>query len=196
MLNSVYSELSENNDTYATKCCFTGYRPSKFPFKLDCESDAFKALENRILNALSDMVKNGCSTFFSGMAMGFDIITAECVLLIKNMYRVRKIKLICVLPFPEQSKTFGEDWRRRYENILDHADEIVTVSDKYYSGCYSARNRFMVDNSDYVLTWFDGKHGGTENTLNYARKKLRQIINLNDCDSDFYCTEQLPLILK
>ena len=37
----------------------------------------------------------------------------------------------------------------------------------------------MVDNSDYVVTWYDGKQGGTRNTLNYAQKKKRYIVNLN-----------------
>lgn len=36
----------------------------------------------------------------------------------------------------------------------------------------------MVDKSDYVLTWFDGKRGGTMETLNYAAKKRREVINL------------------
>ena len=35
----------------------------------------------------------------------------------------------------------------------------------------------MVENSDYVLTWYDGKPGGTRNTLEYALSKKRYVIN-------------------
>ena len=38
----------------------------------------------------------------------------------------------------------------------------------------------MVDNCDYVLTWFDGKSGGTRNTFNSAASKQRQILNVYD----------------
>ena len=37
----------------------------------------------------------------------------------------------------------------------------------------------MVDNSDFVVCWYDGKSGGTKNTLKYAAKKHRFIININ-----------------
>ena len=36
----------------------------------------------------------------------------------------------------------------------------------------------MVDNSDYVITWFDGQSGGTKNTIRYAKKIGRQIFNI------------------
>ena len=53
----------------------------------------------------------------------------------------------------------------------------------------------MVDNSDYVVTWFDGKRGGTENTLKYAAKKRRHIINLNDSFNDYGGGFQVSLSL-
>ena len=53
------------------------------------------------------------------------------------------------------------------------------LSKEYHAGCYQNRNKFMVDSSDYVVTWYDGKQGGTRNTLNYAQKKKRYIVNVN-----------------
>ena len=38
----------------------------------------------------------------------------------------------------------------------------------------------MVDNSDFVLTFFDGQRGGTAATLSYAATKMKKIINLAD----------------
>ena len=123
------------------------------------------------------MYDEGCRTFYTGMARGFDIIAAESVLLLKKSGK--PVRLFCVLPFAEQVNGFEEPWHTKYAKITDEADEVIILSDAYYKGCYAKRNTFMVDNSDYVITWFDSKKGGTENTLKYAAKKGRYIINLN-----------------
>lgn len=42
------------------------------------------------------------------------------------------------------------------------------------------RNRFMVDNSNFIIGSWDGrKRGGTYYTLNYAKKLNREIILLD-----------------
>ncbi len=161
------------------KCCFTGYRPSKFPFSLDREDLEYKKFENNLYEEILMLVNQGCTTFYSGMAMGFDIIAAEAVLFLKNLYKDREFKLICVLPFAEQGESFSYIWKERFYNVLSCCDKKIILSDEYFQGCYQKRNEFMVDNSDYVLTWYDGKAGGTRNTLNYAIKKQRYIVNAN-----------------
>lgn len=160
-------------------CCFTGYRPQKFPFPLEGSNPAYTEFENRLITAVLELAKEGCRTFYSGMAMGFDIIAAECVLLAAELNDFRDVKLVCALPFKEQAASFPPPWKSRYDEILSRADEIILISDKYYRNCYFDRNRFLVDNSDCVLTWYDGSAGGTKNTLGYAKSIGRKIINLN-----------------
>lgn len=172
--------------TEAKSCCFTGYRPEKFPFKFNDNNVSYIEFENRLTKTIYELCENGCHTFYSGMAMGFDIVAAECVLLAREACSTASIKLVCALPFIEQSKAFTKEWQERYNNILSEADEVILTADKYYSGCYMRRNRFMVDNSDFVVTWFDGKSGGTKNTVDYAKRLGRTVINLNTelCDPD------------
>lgn len=165
------------NNEFEKSCCFTGYRPEKFPFNLERENADYTDFENSLIEAVFSLTDEDCFTFYSGMAMGFDIIAAEAVLLLKQ--RNPSVRLICALPFAAQGTGFPEPWRERHKKILSSADKVIAVSEEYYSGCYSRRNIFMVDNSDYVVTWFDGRHGGTENTLKYAAKKCRHIININ-----------------
>lgn len=171
-------------------CCFTGYRPQKFPFPLSKESEEYIRFENKLLDAIFTLPKENYYRFYTGGAMGFDIIAAEIVLLLRDAPRVNcSIELYCALPFLDQSQAYDEHWKKRYENILNSADNVILISDKYYPGCYQKRNEFMVDNSDVVLTWFDGKTGGTKNTLNYAARKGRQIINLNEFGVHEYITD-------
>ncbi len=159
------------------KCCFTGYRPAKFPFSLSREDPEYKKFENALVEEVLRLIDNGCHTFYSGMAMGFDIIAAEVVLMLKNAYSFSDIKLICVLPFSAQGESFTLFWKKRFYNTLENSAQKIVLSQEYFPGCYQKRNIYMVDNSDCVLTWYDGKPGGTRNTLDYALSKKRYVIN-------------------
>lgn len=165
-------------------CCFTGYRPSKFPFSLNYGDPDFGKFENALSEQVLKLAEEGCGTFYCGMAMGFDIIAAETVISVKNGFS-EPLKLVCVLPFKNQGEEFSGDWKKRFYRVLDAADSVEILADNYYPGCYSKRNRFMVDSSDYVITWYDGKSGGTKNTIDYAIKRGRKVFNVNEdcCDT-------------
>lgn len=160
------------------KCCFTGYRPNKFPFALESNTKDSVDFDNKLFSSVLDLAESGVNVFFSGMAMGFDIIAAETVLCVREIRPDLNIELICAVPFINQSSSFSPSWKARYDEILSSADKVVLVSDVYYKGCYFARNKYMVDSSDVVLTYFDGKPGGTKNTIDYAKKSGRKIFNL------------------
>ena len=162
-------------------CCFTGYRPQKFPFPLDSSDSRYTQFENLLTAEIIKLINNGCLTFYTGMAMGFDIIAAECVLLLSKApkFREEDMKLVCAIPFMGQADKYPADWRARYDEVLGAATQSIIVSNDYYPGCYYDRNRFMVDNSDCVVTWFDGSRGGTKNTIDYAKKIGRKVININ-----------------
>lgn len=166
-------------DTDVKKCCFTGYRPSKFTFGLDGSCGEYKKLENSLIKGILVLYEENCRIFYSGMAMGFDIIAAETVLFLKKSKRLSFV-LRAAVPFPEQSLTYTESWKKRYDSVIEQCDETVILSDSYYPGCYQKRNEYMVDKSDYVITWYDGMNGGTKNTLNYAEKNSKFILNINN----------------
>lgn len=170
--------MSENENIPPKKCCFTGYRPSKFPFLLSNGNPDYNEFSRRLEDIIFSMPDKCCYTFYTGMAMGFDIIAAETVLRLKKKCKKATVRLVCVIPFKGQENAYPPDWKKRYNNILKHSDKTVILSECYYGGCYFKRNHFMVDNCDYVVTWFDGKRGGTMETLNYAAKKGREIINI------------------
>ncbi|MBR4761297.1 MAG: DUF1273 family protein [Clostridia bacterium] len=167
--------MTEKNLT----CCFTGYRPQKFPFALNAGNPGYIDFENRLLGEITMLINEGCTAFYTGMAMGFDIIAAECVLTAAKIMDNHAVRLYCAIPFLAQAQTYPPDWRARYNRIIQSCDNLILISKDYYSGCYYDRNRFMVNNSDIVLTWFNGSPGGTKYTLDYAKSKLRKIINLH-----------------
>ncbi len=164
------------NKNYSS-CCFTGYRPEKFPFEISKGDKAYISFENALFEQILTIAEAGCRTFYCGMAMGFDLIAAHSVITVKQAFK-EPLKLVCVLPFKTQGEGFPIKWKNAFNNVLAAADEVICLGDEYFKGCYQKRNMYMVDNSDYVITWFDGQRGGTANTINYAKRKGRQIFNV------------------
>jgi len=181
-------------DKGVLKCCFTGYRPQKFGFRLTSSDINYIKFENALTDWIIRLINEECKIFYTGMAMGFDIIAAENVALIKKARPELGIKLVCVVPFSGQEESFNSFWREKYNNIMSFADEKILLSDNYYSGCYQVRNKYMVDNCDCVLTWYDGKPGGTRNTLDYALKQGKQVFNMCDECEDFAVQTVFELI--
>lgn len=153
--------------------CLTGNRPHKMPFNENSEEG--RALKQRILDAVTTLIGEGYEQFITGMALGSDIYFAECVLALK---REHDITLEAAVPFDGQGKGFAAPDRERYKNVISHADKVTVLSPYYTQHCYFVRNRYMVDNSDVVLTVDYGKAGGTSSTVAYAKKNQKRIINL------------------
>ncbi len=159
-------------------CCFTGHRPSGLPFKYNEKDPRCIELKNRIrFNITRLITENGVTNFITGMAMGIDIFAAEEVLKLKNMFP--NIKLICAIPCPNQTDGWNSYWCQRYDDILSKASESIVLSQEYSKACMHIRNRYMVDNSNYIIAVWNGKNGGTSSTLKYAEKKNRKITIIN-----------------
>lgn len=143
-------------------CAFTGHRNVRD----DLDVANLTAL-------IKSLIEKGVTTFYNGMARGFDLISAQCVLNLKRDYPF--IKLIACVPCPNQEKYFYEEDKKTYYKVLENCDEVKLLSEKYHKACMLLRNRYMVDNSSYLIVYDRGDDGGTEYTLKYARDKDMQI---------------------
>ncbi len=160
---------------------FSGYRPSKLPGGGDENAADIATLKADLHDAIVEAVSRGFDTFLVGMAEGFDMFAAEAALslIVENPI----IKLIAVKPFED-----GRDRSDRYTSIIEKADYIVTLSDEYSRGSYYVRNEYMVDNSTLLICYYDGRYGGTEYTVDYAKKKGVHVINIAPKDLDIIRT--------
>ena len=147
---------------------FTCYRPNKYSFI----SENKKVIYQKLICEITTCIKYGCTTYYFGGAPGFDLLSAYAVIYLKKVF---DIELICVLPYENfyHSSEFDEEWRNSYLSILPKCDEVINVSGKKENGSYSymLRNKYMIDNSDMLICFYDGKNGGTQNTIFYAQKK-------------------------
>ena len=156
-------------------CCFTGNRPSKLPWEYDETSEQCEAVKKKIAEAVTGLIERGYRLFVSGVAEGGDIFFAEAVLEAKKTFDV---KLECAVPFPEQADRWSDGSRRRYENILEMSDYVTVISRQYNRYCFFMRNRYMVDKSSVVLSLDYVGQGGSASTVNYAKNKGREIIDV------------------
>ena len=127
--------------------------------------------------AVSVACKSGITCFFSGMAMGFDLMAAETVFSLKGRYP--DIRLIAVVPFRRQNCRWPSIEKERYQKIISQADRVIVLSEHYFKGCLLRRNDFMLEHSCGVIAFYDDKpYGGTFYTCREAVKKGMDIVNL------------------
>ena len=157
--------------------CFSGHRSERLPKSTEGLDDLRLRLYEEIDKALDD----GFDTFIFGACYGFDLICAEMILIRQKVVKLsdpKRIRLIAAMPFETQASKWRERDRELYFNILSKCDEVITISTKFKMNCYRKRNRYMVDNSSRLICYYDGGSGGTSYTVNYAKEKGCEIINL------------------
>lgn len=153
-----------SRDGCSHSACFTGHRPDRFSgVRMD-------DLRLDISAAIVEAVEEGYDTFYCGMAQGTDILAGELTASLRQQYPW--IRLIAVVPFPEQTDGWSADWLQRYESLLEKSDEVRTLLPHIQKGGYFLRDRYMVDLSSLLIGVYSGApRGGTAYTIRYARKK-------------------------
>jgi len=149
-------------------CCFTGHR--KIP------ASEYETIKKRLENEIIGLIEQGVRYFGAGGALGFDTMAALAVLRLKKNFP--HIRLILVLPCKDQAKSWREEDIKIYGQILSRADKLVYTSENYEKGCMHKRNRHLADHSGVCLCYQTKTSGGAFYTVNYARQKGIQIINL------------------
>lgn len=108
----------------------------------------------------------------SGMALGWDTAVALAAIRVG-------IPFIAAIPFQGQQATWPLEAKQRYQMLLAAAAEVVTVSRGGYTPqALHARNRWMVDRCNLLMTLWNGTGGGTASCIAYAQQVKRPWINL------------------
>ncbi len=152
---------------------FTGHRKIAF-----CAGDDMPALRRRLDMLLRQLYGRGYRYYYSGMAVGFDMVAARAVLELRRSYP--DVRLIAAVPFAGQARRFPAAERVEYERLLAAADRVDVLSEEYEPHIYLRRDRYMVERASVVAAWFDGRSGGTAYTVSFARSLGREVVNLFD----------------
>ena len=162
-------------DKKAKTCCFTGHRPVALPWKSKETGVEFVIFKHRLRLAIEKAIDEGYRYFITGMAQGVDIIAAEMVIDIKRDNP--EIKLECAIPCKNQFNGWNKINCLRYDDIVKRADVVTYVTEEEYTeGCMKLRNEYMVNNSSLVIAGFNGKRGGTKQTIGLAYKSGLKVV--------------------
>lgn len=146
-------------------CTFTGHRDL-----------IYGDLNIELLDkTIQDLINEGYTTFNVGMAKGFDLVAARRVLNLKSKY---DIKLIAYIPCSGQEKSYSEEDKKEYNNILDNCDDVIVLAPRFYRGCMNVRDRKMLELSSAVICYLRKESGGTYYTVKEAQKKNLKIFNI------------------
>ena len=143
-------------------CAITGHRELPDEFN---KTALYEELEN--------LIKEGYDTFLCGMAEGFDLLCLECLLSLRQKYRI--YTQACI-PFPEQDKKMPQPWKKIYCELLQNCDTKTIVSENYYTGVFLVRDRYMVDRCDALFAYCKKEKGGAYYTVSYAKSKEIPVI--------------------
>ena len=149
-------------------CCFSGHR--RLP------QNRLNQAVIRLHQEVEGLISEGVTDFISGGALGFDLIAAAYIVAKKEMGS--PLRLIFALPCKNHTEKWPEKAKDLFWQLLKEADEVYYVSDTYEADCMKKRNRFMVDRARCCICALLYNQSGTGQTVAYARKKQRKIINL------------------
>lgn len=146
-------------------CCVSGHRNIPKDFDTAKLEDIFTRLYK----------EKGIETFLVGMAVGFDSV---CFKVLQKLRKSLDIKIVGCLPCQNQSERFSLAQKIDYEEMIKGLDQKILVSQEYSKYCFLVRNRFMVDNSEYLVCYLRREKSGTFYTVNYAQKQNKNIIKI------------------
>lgn len=151
---------------------FTGHRPPKVG-GYSTPNPTFNYVNLEIIKHLK---KLNPEKVITGMALGVDQWVAQiCIDL--------NIPFIAAIPFKGQELYWPVESRDKYFELLSHTEDVVCVNvGGFASWKMQTRNEWMVDNSDILISVFDGSAGGTKNCFDYANGKEKTIIRINPLD--------------
>lgn len=115
--------------------------------------------------------------FLLGRNGDFDQCVASTVKRVQKNYRDDNSELTLVLPYPTSE----------YKNNIEHFEEYYdnvqisyNASKAHPKAAFQIRNREMVEIADLIICYVEESYGGAYQTIEYAKKQNKNIINIVD----------------
>lgn len=133
--------------------------------------DCSENIKEALTGVLTELIENrGADTFHVGSQGGFDAAALGVLCSLQEKYPHIICCVVLAYPPPPHSAV-GE---LSYENVL-LPEGIEYIHPRY---AISWRNKWMVDNSDFVVCCVSRDWGGAAQAVKDAKRKGKQVINL------------------
>lgn len=145
-------------------CTFAGHR------------EMFNSCTQQIENALKVLIEHEDTLCCYVGGMGeFDAFSAAAVRNLKRRYPNKEIQLTLVLPYMQKKLN---EYKQYYKTSFDDILIPSELAELHYKRAIPARNKWLVDHSDYLIAMVWRDFGGVYTTLRYAQKQGKKIILL------------------
>lgn len=153
-------------------CFFTGHRR--------IASERIEFVKEKLEEYIEILItQHDVNRFIAGGAIGFDTMSAEIVIKMREKYP--HIKLVLYLPCYKQSAKWSSKNKYNYRLILSRADEYKYVTEsEYVDGCMKIRNLEMIKDSSFCIAFCIMYGTGTGFTLRNAEAVGVEIKNIAD----------------
>lgn len=148
-----------------TSCTFAGHR-EVYQAKID---EAIEQAIDNLLKTDSEFI------FYTGGMGDFDGKCASAVRAAKQKYPDKKIRLALVLPYMSNRLNTDKGYYQYYYDEIIIPAELAGV---HYKVAITMRNRWLVDRVDCLIAFVHRDFGGALETIKYARKQRKPVINL------------------
>lgn len=153
-------------------CAGTGHR-----FITDGDGRVRRLSRDPIAFVIAEVVRDYLlnlkpSHFIGGGALGFDMIATDVA-------RQLQVPYTLALPYEGYFERWEAVPRALMQSLIDDAAEVTYVSKPPYSRHkLTRRNYWMIDRADCVLALWDGRKGGTSETVLYAWSRRIPVHNI------------------
>ena len=120
---------------------------------------------------LREIIKNPTCSFYLGGYGDFDSLCLRTLRELKKDFP--DIELLVITPYLDKNYSKLELAKYYYDDVI--FPPIENVPRKF---AILKRNEWMVDSADLVIAFVKYSWGGAAKTLEYAKRKKKQIINL------------------
>lgn len=148
-------------------CCITG--------QTNIPPEAEEEILANFHDVVSQLIDKGVNSFYVGGALGFDMLVTESILYLQQ--KEKGITIHSVIPHPNWDANWPEDKKKRQRIILESSASIEYARPRFYKGLHLIRDKILVNNSSYCITYCNRAIGGTAETLRYALSQGLQIYN-------------------
>ena len=133
-------------------------------------------ISDKLDEALAKIIETDDSFIFLVGGMGdFDGMCSSAVRRAKKKHPDKRISLELVLPYLTSELNKSKEY---YETYFDDVIVPSELAGVHYKSAITKRNRWMVEQSNWIIAFVYRDFGGAYTTLRYAEKKGLRVINL------------------
>lgn len=151
--------------------CFIGQGLAMTPWLADKEDPRYIALQRAVRELMERAISRGYRVFLCGLQRGFEMISAEVALELKEKYP--EIQVIGVMPSLHMEEKWESADQVRFRNIINKLDNVHYISYGIIGWiCYLETDKERIRRSSLVIALYNGSPFGiTKEEIDYAKEQ-------------------------